>query len=47
MKATLDDELEFSSFERIDPDGSCVIRAAFKQFHQGGEYAKGRARPRV
>ena len=45
VKATLDDELdEFSSFERIDPDGSCVIRAAFKQFHHGGEYAKGRGR---
>ena len=45
VKATLDDELdEFSSFERIDADGSCVIRAAFKQFHHGGEYAKGRGR---
>lgn len=36
------DLAEFSSFERIEVDGSSVIRGAFKQFHQGGEYAKGR-----
>lgn len=34
----------FSSFERVDIDGSCVIRSCFKQFHHGGEYAKGRGR---
>ena len=26
----------------IEPDGDAVIRSAFKQFHHGGEYAKGR-----
>jgi hypothetical protein len=35
---------QFSSFERIDVDGSSVIRSAFKQFHHGGEYCKGRGR---
>ena len=34
----------FSSFERVDVDGSSAIRACFKQFHHGGEYAKGRGR---
>ena len=45
VKEVLEDDLhEFSSYERVDPDGSCVIRGAFKQFHHGGEYAKGRGR---
>ena len=35
---------EFCSFERIEVDADAVIRAAFKQFHHGGEYAKGRGR---
>ena len=45
VKAAVEDSLsEFSSFERIDPEGGSVIRGAFKQFHHGGEYAKGRGR---
>ena len=30
-----DDLAEFSSFERIDPEGGCVIIGAFNQFHHG------------
>jgi hypothetical protein len=45
IKAALEDDLtEFSSYERIEVDGSSVIRGAFKHFHHGGEYAKGRGR---
>eukprot|EP00966_Prymnesium_polylepis_P091996 2129654-Prymnesium_polylepis.2 len=45
VKSLLQDDLaEFSSFERIEVDGSSVIIGAFKQFHHGGEYAKGRGR---
>ena len=39
-----DDLVKFSSFERVDPEGGCVIRGCFKQFHAGGEYCKGRGR---
>ena len=34
----------FSSFEGIEVEGNSVIRQAFKQFHHGGEYCKGRGR---
>ena len=45
LKDTLSESLEqFSSFERIEVDAKAIIRAAFKQFHHGGEYAKGRGR---
>ena len=45
VKEAVADSLDlFSSFERIDPSGSSVIRSAFKQFHHGGEYALGRGR---
>ena len=39
-----DDLADFSAYERIEPEGGCVIRGAFKQFSPGGEYAKGRGR---
>ena len=43
VKEKLEDDLaDFSSFERIEVDGSSVIRASFKQFHHGGEYVHGR-----
>eukprot|EP00966_Prymnesium_polylepis_P189917 4400818-Prymnesium_polylepis.1 len=35
---------EFSSFDRVTLDGMDWIRAAYKQFHGGGEYAKGKGR---
>ena len=45
VKQKLSDDLaEFSSYERVDPTGGCVIIGAFKQFHHGGEYCKGRGR---
>ena len=44
VEAVSESLAEFSKFERIEVDGACVIRAAFKQFHHGGEYAKGRGR---
>ena len=45
IKGVLSEDLsQFSAFERIEVDGSSVIRSAFKQFHHGGEYAKGRGR---
>ena len=45
VKAKLRDDLaEFSAYERVEPEGGCVIRSAFKQFSPGGEYAKGRGR---
>ena len=34
----------FSSYEGIEVEGNGVIRQAFKQFHHGGEYCKGRGR---
>ena len=43
VRGALEDSLgEFCPRERIEPDGGAVIRSAFKQFHHGGEYAKGR-----
>eukprot|EP00966_Prymnesium_polylepis_P290696 6713957-Prymnesium_polylepis.1 len=42
--ALADDLAEFSSFERVEPNSSNVIFSAFKQFHHGGEYCKGRGR---
>lgn len=45
VKDAVSDSLaEFSSFERIEVEGSSVIRGIFKQFHHGGEYCKGRGR---
>ena len=40
IPAVSDSLEEFSKFERIEVEGASVIRAAFKQFHHGGEYAK-------
>ena len=39
-----DDLAEFSSFDRVSVDGIDWIRAAYKEFHGGGEYAKGKGR---
>jgi hypothetical protein len=45
LKDALSESLEqFIAIERIEVDAEAVIRAAFKQFHHGGEYAKGRGR---
>ena len=45
LKEKLSDDLaQFSSYERIEPDGGHAIRSVFKQFHKGGEYCKGRGR---
>ena len=45
LKDQLSESLEqFSSYERIEVEGEKMIRAAFNQFHHGGEYAKGRGR---
>ena len=41
LKLLLQDSLaEFSSFDRMSVDGNDLIRAVFKEFHEGGEYAK-------
>jgi hypothetical protein len=41
LKEELADSLaEFSSFDRMSVDGNDLIRAVFKEFHEGGEYAK-------
>ena len=41
LKDELADSLaEFSSFDRMSVDGNDLIRAVFKEFHEGGEYAK-------
>ena len=45
LKGHLSESLQqFTSFERIEVDAKAIVRAAFKQFHHGGEYAKGRGR---
>ena len=45
LSAQLADSLgEFSSFDRVSVAGVDWIRAAYKQFHGGGEYAKGKGR---
>ena len=45
VKEKLEGDLaEFSSFERMEVDGSSLIRSCFNQFHHGGEYCKGRGR---
>ena len=45
LKEQLGDDLaEFSSFDRMSVDGGDLIRAIFKEFHAGGEYAKGKQR---
>ena len=44
VEAVSESLAEFCKYERIEVEGACVIRAAFKQFHHGGEYAKGRGR---
>ena len=41
LKEELADSLaEFSTFDRMSVDGNDLIRAVFKEFHEGGEYAK-------
>ena len=43
LESKLADSLEtFSSFDRVSVDGMEVIRAACKELHPNGEYAKGR-----
>lgn len=43
MKEKLGDDLDqFSSYERVEVEGSSVIRSAFKEFHEIGEYVHGR-----
>ena len=45
LKNLLADSLaEFSSFDRMSVDGNDLIRAVYKEFHAGGEYAKGKQR---
>jgi len=45
LKDTLSDTLaEFSKFERMSADGMDLIRAACKELHPNGEYAKGKGR---
>ena len=45
LTSELSDSLEeFSAFDRISVEGINWIRAAYKQFHGGGEYAKGKGR---
>ena len=45
LSSELSDSLgEFSSFDRVSVDGIDWIRSAYKQFHGGGEYAKGKGR---
>ena len=45
LKDELRDSLsEFSSFDRMSVDGNDLIRAVFKELHEGGEYAKGKGR---
>ena len=45
LKDELRDSLdEFSSFDRMSVDGNDLIRAIFKELHEGGEYAKGKGR---
>jgi hypothetical protein len=45
LETKLEDDLkEFSSFDRMTVDGVALIRAAFKELHAGGEYAKGKGR---
>jgi hypothetical protein len=39
-----DDLALFSSFDRVSLEGIDWIRAAYKEFHGGGEYAKGKGR---
>ena len=44
LKEELADSLaEFSTFDRMSVDGNDLIRAVFKEFHEGGEYAKASA----
>ena len=45
LNAELADDLStFSSFDRVSLEGIDWIRAAYKEFHGGGEYAKGKGR---
>jgi hypothetical protein len=45
LKDRLEDSLdEFSSFDRMSVDGMDLIRAACKELHPNGEYAKGKGR---
>ena len=45
LKERLEDDLaEFSSYDRMSVDGMDLIRAAYKELHPGGEYAKGKGR---
>jgi hypothetical protein len=45
LKLLLEDDLsEFSSFERMSVDAMDLIRAAYKELHPGGAYAKGKGR---
>ena len=45
LKNELSESLaEFSSFDRMSVDGNDLIRAVFKELHEGGEYAKGKSR---
>ena len=45
LKNELSESLaEFSSFDRMSVDGNDLIRAVFKELHEGGEYAKGKGR---
>ena len=48
MVAVVRDELRdhlsnFDGHSRVSPDISQLLRGVFKEFHQGGEYAKGKA----
>ena len=45
LKLLLEDDLsEFSSFERMSVNAMDLILAAYKEFHPGGAYAKGKGR---
>jgi hypothetical protein len=45
LKAELGDSLsEFSAFDRMSVDVMDLVRAAYKEMHPGGEYAKGKGR---
>ena len=45
LKTKLEDDLsEFSSFDRMSVDCMDLIRAAYKELHGGGAYAKGKGR---